>query len=43
MVSSTIEMDLDELVETLRRLRREHAQDREYQEWRKEFPKSWPM
>ncbi len=43
MVSSTIDMDLDELIETLKRIRREHARDPEYKEWRKQFPKSWPI
>ena len=43
MVSSTIEMDLEELLRTLERIKREHAKDPEYLEWRGEFPKSWPM
>ncbi len=43
MVSSTIEMELDELIATLRRVKKEHATDPKYKEWRKNFPKSWPM
>jgi hypothetical protein len=43
MVSNTIEMELDELISALRRIRREHAGDAEYKDWRKDFPKSWPM
>ena len=43
MVSNTIEMDLEALLETLRRIRREHSGDAEYKEWRKGFPKSWPL
>ncbi len=43
MVSSTIDMDLDELIDTLKRIRRERAEDPGYKEWRKNFPKSWPI
>jgi len=43
MVSSTIDMDLEELLETLRRIKKEHAGEAEYRDWRKGFPKSWPM
>jgi hypothetical protein len=43
MVSSAVDMDLDELVEALARLRAEHADDAEYQAWRGQFPSDWPM
>jgi hypothetical protein len=43
MVSSTIEMDLDELYATLERLRIEHADDPEFQELRRVFPADWPL
>jgi len=43
MVSSTIDLSLEEVLEALRRIKREHAGDAEYLEWRKGFPKSWPM
>jgi hypothetical protein len=43
MVSSTIGMELSELLDALRRLRTEHAADPAYREWRAQFPKSWPM
>ncbi|HYY54928.1 MAG TPA: hypothetical protein VFA01_06065 [Candidatus Dormibacteraeota bacterium] len=43
MVSNTIGVELDELVATLARIKREHGSDAEYREWRKGFPKSWPM
>jgi hypothetical protein len=43
MVSSTIEMDLEELHATLERLRVEHADDPEFQEFRKVFPEDWPL
>jgi hypothetical protein len=43
MVSSTIEMDLEELYATLERLRIEHADDPEFQELRKVFPADWPL
>ena len=41
--TSTIDMDLEELLETLRRIKKEHAGEAEYRDWRKGFPKSWPM
>ncbi len=43
MVSSAIPMELDELVERLRRIRKQHSAGAEYKAWRKNFPKSWPM
>jgi hypothetical protein len=43
MVSNTLEIDLDELIGALKRIRREHASDPEYRELRGNFPKSWPM
>lgn len=43
MVSSTIDMDLDDLVAVLAGLRAEHADDPEYQRWRAQFPDDWPM
>jgi hypothetical protein len=43
MVSSALNMELDELVETLRRLRQEHGDDPEYQELRRVLPAEWPM
>ncbi len=43
MVSSAIDMDLEGLLEVLKRIRAKHADDPAYKRWRKEFPKSWPM
>ena len=43
MVSSALEMDLEELLDTLERLRREHASDPEYQELRSALPADWPL
>jgi hypothetical protein len=43
MVSSTIDMQLDELLATLARIKTQHADDPAYREWRTRFPKSWPM
>jgi hypothetical protein len=43
MVSNTIEMDLQELLSTLERLRREHAQDEEYVKLRRALPADWPL
>ena len=43
MVSSAVDMSLQELLDTLERLRREHGDDPEYQAARDELPADWPM
>ena len=43
MVSSAIEMDLEQLLATLERLRLEHASDPEYQQLRAALPADWPL
>ncbi len=43
MVSSAVDMDLQELLATLDRLRREHASDPEYKKLRAALPADWPM
>jgi hypothetical protein len=43
MVSSTLEIDLEELYATLERLRVEHADDPDFQELRKVLPADWPL
>ena len=42
MVSNTLKMDLQELLDTLDRLRRERDKDPEYQKLRRELPDDWP-
>jgi hypothetical protein len=43
MVSNTLEMELDELLATLARLRAEHGADPEYQRLRADLPADWPL
>jgi hypothetical protein len=43
MVSTAIEMAEAELIRELKRIKREHAKDPEYKEFRKAFPKAWPI
>jgi hypothetical protein len=43
MVSSAIDMDLQELLDTLERMRREAGNDPEYRELRSQLPADWPM
>jgi hypothetical protein len=43
MVSSAIDMDLQDLYATLERLRVEHADDPEYQRLRRVLPADWPV
>ena len=43
MVSSAVDMELDELLANLERMRREYAGDAEYEEARGQLPAEWPM
>jgi hypothetical protein len=43
MVSNTIDMDLEELLALLERLRREHADDPDYRKLRSALPSDWPL
>ena len=43
MVSNSLNMDQREVIETLKRLRREFGKIKEYQEWRRELPDDWPI
>ena len=43
MVSSAIDMDLQELLDTLERLRCEASGDPEYRELRSQLPAEWPV
>lgn len=43
MVSNTLKMGLEELLDALARIRREHGQSREYRELRRDLPEDWPM
>ena len=43
MVSSALDMELQDLLNTLERFRRDYADDPEYQRLRAELPADWPM
>ena len=43
MVSNSLNIDLQELLDTLKRLRKEHGGSEEYRKLRKELPKDWPL
>jgi hypothetical protein len=43
MVSSAIDMDLEDLLATLERLRVEHASDPDYIKLRQVLPAQWPL
>lgn len=43
MVSNSLHIPLDELVEVLTRIRDEHGEDAEYREARATLPEDWPM
>jgi len=42
MVSNSLNMELQELLETLERVQREYGNDPEYQELRRGLPEDWP-
>jgi len=43
MVSNTLKIDLQELLNTLKRLRKEHGKDADYHAIRRDLPKDWPL
>jgi hypothetical protein len=43
MVSNSLHIDLRELLETLKRLRKQYADNAEYRKLRGELPKDWPL
>ncbi len=43
MVSNSLNMELQELLETLERVQRECVSDPEYQELRRGLPEDWPI
>jgi hypothetical protein len=43
MVSSAVGMELQELLDTLERLRRTHHDDSDYQALRTALPADWPL
>lgn len=43
MVSSAIEMKLDDLLKALKRMKRRYKDDPDYAKARAIFPKDWPM
>lgn len=43
MVSNTLKIDLQELLDTLERLRQKFGQNPEYQKLRRELPDDWPL
>lgn len=43
MVSSAVDMDVEQLLHALARIRDTQADDPEYQAWRASFPPDWPL
>ncbi|MFB3109113.1 MAG: hypothetical protein ACE1ZE_07065 [Candidatus Binatia bacterium] len=43
MVSNSLNMDLQELLKLLQRIKREHGKSPEFEDWRKQVPKNWPI
>ena len=43
MVSNSLRMDLDELLETLKLMRGKYGASAEYQKLRRELPEDWPL
>jgi len=43
MVSNSLNMDLQDFVRSLQRIKTEHGNSREFKDWRKLIPKDWPV
>ena len=43
MVSNSLHMDLDELLQTVKRMRKQYGSDAEYKKLRAELPDDWPL
>jgi hypothetical protein len=43
MVSNSLKMDQEEIIEALARLRQEQADSAEYKKLRRDLPKDWPV
>lgn len=43
MVSNALDMDLDDLIDRLKRIKERFGRNLEYQNLRKSLPKDWPM
>jgi hypothetical protein len=43
MVSNSLKIDQEEIIDALTRLRREQAENPEYQKMRGELPEDWPV
>ena len=43
MVSNSLNMDLEDFLESLQRIKREYGKSPEYRDWRKQLPKEWPI
>ncbi len=43
MVSNSLNVDLQELLKKLQRIKREYGKSAEFQDWRKQVPKDWPI
>ena len=43
MVSNTLRIDLQDLLDTIARMRKEHGGDAEYRKLRRELPEDWPL
>jgi hypothetical protein len=43
MVSNSLNIALQELLDTIERMRKQHGSSEEYRKLRKELPKDWPL
>jgi hypothetical protein len=43
MVSNSLNIALQELLDTIERMRKEHGRSEEYLKLRKDLPKDWPL
>ncbi len=43
MVSNSLNLDLEELLKSLQRIKQKYAKNPEFQDWRMQVPKDWPI
>ena len=43
MVSNSLNMNLQDFLQSLQRVKKEHGNSLEYKTWRKQIPKDWPI
>lgn len=43
MVSNSLNINLQDFLKSIQRIKTEHGKSLEYKDWRKQIPKDWPI